>query len=151
MKPASGFVAYFSSFDFGGDALLILVDREAIDWLMLQFDHVSRNPNGSGCLPFVIGDGHPIESDGKCLIRVQLGALAEGSHLVRKSESSFDWMISSTAAKHYRDLLSGMLDPRPGHQYLDPDNSPPAPVVIIARDEYDRDWVRQVKLRNEAK
>jgi hypothetical protein len=144
MKTGSRFVAYLPSFN-GNDTLLILVDDETIDWLISQFDRLSSGPS------FVIGDGNPIESDGKCLIQVEQGGPAEGSELVRASEHCFKWSVSTSAAEHYRQVLSGMLETRPGHQYLDPDNCPAAPVVIVSRGEYDADWVRRMKLRNEAK
>ncbi len=150
MKTGSGFVAFLQEFDGDDDALLILADRETLDWLMSQFGRISNTPIGARASSFVIGDGHPVESDGRCLIIVELGDNADGDRLFRESENTFKWSISRHLAHHYRELLSGMLGPKAGHQYLDAADRP-SPVVIVSRDEYDADWVRGMKLRNEAK
>ena len=150
VKTGSGFVAYLREFEHGDDALLILANYETIDWLMSQFGRLSDTPIRAGYPSFVIGDGNPVESDGQCLITVDLGNQTEGGQLVRQSENTFNWSVSRRLAHHYRELLSGMFEPKPGHQYLD-DESRPEPVVIVSRDEYDADWVRRMKLRNEAK
>jgi len=147
-KTVSRFIAYLPSFDFGNDALLILADYETIDWLMSQFGRLSNTPVGSDCPSFIIGDGNPVGSDGRCLLLVELENLADGSRLMRESEKTFRWRVSRSSANHYRELLSGMFAPHPGHQYLDNDT---APGIMVSRDEYDTDWVRRMKLRNEAK
>jgi hypothetical protein len=143
-KTGNRFLAYLPSFK-GADALLLLADYETIDWLMSQFQRLSNTPSGSSCPSFVIGDGEPVESDGRCLLVVKLDNQADGSYLIRESETTFGWSVSRSSANHYRELLSGILVPRPGHQYLDPDNSPPAPVVIVSRDEYEPDTFRRPK------
>jgi hypothetical protein len=139
------FVAYVPSFNLGDDALLLLVDSETIEWLMAQFGRLSNTPVGSGCPSSFIGDGNPVESDGCCLLVIELEDQTESSRLIRKSENTFNWSVSRSSANHYRDLLSGLLVPLPGHQYLDPDNSPLAPVVIVSRDEYEPDTFRGAK------
>ena len=139
------FVAYVPSFHFGDDALLILADYETIDWLMSQFGHLANTPLGATCPSFVIGDGNPVESDGRCLLVVELENQTEGSRLVRKSENTFSWSVSRSSANHCRELLSGMLVAQPGHQYLEPDNCPPAAVVIVSKDEYEPDTFRTAK------
>ena len=144
-KIGNRFVAYVPSFDFGDDALLILVDSETIDWLMSQFGRLSNTAVGATCPSFVIGDGNPVESDGRCLLVVELKNQTNGSRLIRKSETTFSWTVSRSSANHCRELLSGMLVPHPGHQYLDLDNCPPAPVVIASKDEYEPDTFRTAK------
>jgi hypothetical protein len=143
-KTGNQFVAYVPSFNFGDDALLILADSETIDWLMSQFGRLANIPVGSSSPSFVIGDGNPVESDGRCLLVVELENQAEGSRLIRTSENTFSWSVSRSSANHCRELLSGMLVPHPGHQYLDPDNSP-APVVIVSKGEYELDTFRIAK------
>jgi len=143
MKKGNRFVAYLPGFNFGADALLILADSETIDWLMTQFGRLSGIATESSCPSFLVGDGNPIESDGHCLLIVEQGNQAEGSWLVRESDGVFRWSVSRSSADHYRELLSGISEPRPRHHYLDPNNSPPAPVVIVSRDEYDADFFRQ--------
>ena len=144
-KTGNRFVAYVPSFNFGDDALLILADSEAIDWLMSQFDRLSNAPDGSNRPSFIIGDGNPVESDGRCLLIVELENQTEGSRLIRKSEQTFSWSVSRSSANHCRELLSGMLAPHPCHQYLDPDNCPSAPVVIVSKGEYEPDTFRTAK------
>jgi hypothetical protein len=140
-----GFVAFVPSFNFGDDALLILADSETIDWLMSRFGRLSDTPVGATCDSFMVGDGNPVESDGRCLLIVELENQADGSRLIRKSENTFSWRVSRSSASHYRELLSGMLVPQPGHQYLDPDNCPPAQVVIVSKGEYEPDTFRTAK------
>jgi hypothetical protein len=144
-KEGNRFVVYLPSFNFGSDALLILADFETIDWLMSQFGELSNAPDGSSGRSFTIGDGNPFESDGRCLLVVKLDDQARGSQLIRESENTFGWTLSRAAANQYRELLSGMLVPNPGHQYLDPDNSPPAPVVIVSQGEYEPETFRYQK------
>jgi hypothetical protein len=126
-KTGNRFVAYVPSFNFGDDALLILVDSETIDWLMSQFGRLSNTPVGSSRPSFVIGDGNPVESDGRCLLVVELENQTEGSRLIRTSENNFSWSVSRSSANHYRELLSAMWKPHPCHQYLDPDQLPSRP------------------------
>lgn len=144
MKTGNGFVAYLPGFK-GSDALLILADSETIDWMMAQFGRLSSAPVGSVYPPFPIGDGNPIESDGLCLLVVELENQAEGSRLIQDSDGTFRWSVSRLSAGHYRELLSGISEPHPAHQYLDSGNSPPAPVVIVSRDEYDAETFRRLQ------
>lgn len=137
MEIGNVFVVYVASFDFGADAILLLVDQETVGWLMSQFGRLSNTPVGSSCSSFIIGDGHPVASDGRCVLTIELNDEPGcSSQLRRRTESSFAWSVSRSSANHYQDLLSGMLAPGPCHQYLEPDNSPPAPVFIVSRGEY---------------
>jgi hypothetical protein len=144
MKENIPFVAYLPSFHFGDDALLLLVDQSTIAWLMSRFGELAHTPVESKTAGFAIGDGKPIESGGRCIISVELNHQANRNELNRISETTFRWILSPSSAAHYRDLLSGMSDSTsPCHQYLDPDNAPPAPVVIVSLDEYDPETFRQ--------
>jgi hypothetical protein len=143
MKEKIPFVAYLPSFK-GDDALLILVDQSTIAWLMSRFGECAHTPVESKNAGFVIGDGKPFESAGRCIISVELNHQANRSELTRTSETTFRWILSPNSAANYRDLLSGMSDSTsPCHQYLDPDNAPPAPVVIVSLDEYEPETFRQ--------
>lgn len=139
-KPIS-FLTYVPAFDFGSDAILLLADYYTIAWLIREFSDLLASPIAEGCL-FVIGNGQPVVSDGHCTIVVRLDRDAHASELVRKSPTEFEWSVSRSVAEHYRDLLSGLLTQTPGHQYLEPRNSPPAPVLIVSRDEYSLDQFR---------
>lgn len=137
------FVAYVPSFK-GDDALLILVDQSTIAWLMSRFGELAHTPLESKSAGFVIGDGKPIESGGRCIISVELNHQAKRSELTKISETTLRWILSPASADHYRNLLSGMSDSTSQcHQYLDPDNVPPAPVVIVSLDEYEPETFRQ--------
>jgi hypothetical protein len=158
------FIAHFDGWK-SGEVLLILVDNEITRWLMARFEQLAEVTAGSQCPAFVLGDGNPVESDGRCLLTVELSERESGNELVRNSHNSWRWSVSQSAASNFRYLVSGMLAHRESaiphvralrsasgsegscHQYLDPDNCPPAPTVEISRGEYDseqiRRWVRQ--------
>jgi hypothetical protein len=145
MKERTPFVAFVPSFK-GDDALLLLVDQATIIWLISRFRELAVAPVESRGATFAIGDGAPVESDGQCIIYVESNHQANGSELSRKSESTFHWILSPGSADHCRELLSGMSEGTyPCHQYLDPDNAPPAPVVIVSLDEYEVDTFRRPK------
>jgi hypothetical protein len=143
MKEKIPFVAHLPSFK-GDDALLMLVDQSTITWLMSRFGELADTPVESKSAGFVVGDGKPIKSGGRCIISVELNHQASRSELTRISETTFSWILAPSSAAHYRDLLSGMSGSKsPCHQYLDPDNAPPAPVVIVSLDEYEPETFRQ--------
>ena len=78
-------------------------------------------------------------------ILLQAGAAAAVAQ-VQQSPTTFRWILSARSAGHYADLLSGMSNSEaPCHQYLDPDNTPPAPVVIVSLDEYEVSDFRRTK------
>jgi hypothetical protein len=147
MKENIPFVAHRTSFNFGDDALLMLVDHETIAWLSSKFAELACTPVDSRSATFVIGDGKPIQSDGQCTVFVELNQQASGSELIAESPITFRWIISAGSANHYKELLSEMVKAEvPCHQYLDPDNTPPAPVVIVSLDEYEVDDLRRTKV-----
>ena len=146
MKENFPFLALVPSFNFGDDALLLLADHSTIVWLMSRFEALARIPVELRSAAFVIGDGKPVQSDGQCTIVVESTHHAKGSELIRKSESTFRWILSPGSADRYRDLLSVMSDSVfPCHQYLDPDNASHAPVVIVSLGEYQVDAFRRQK------
>ena len=146
MKETIPFVVHLPRFNFGEDALLLLADNSTIAWLISRFGELADHPVETVGSAFVIGDGEPVRSDGQCLIFVELNYQAKGSELIRQSPTTFRWILSISSASHYRDLLSGMSESRsPCHQYLDPDNAPPAPVVVVSFDEYQADAFRRAK------
>ena len=112
MSSRTRFAAFLPSFNFGEDALLILADSETIDWLTAQFDRLSNARPGSSRSSFVIGDGKPVESDG-CSIVVEASDRLEGSQLERKSDGSYYWSLSCTAAHRYKELVSSLSTSEP--------------------------------------
>jgi hypothetical protein len=146
MKKNIPFVAHLPSFNFGDDALLLLADHESIAWLSSKFEELARTTTESHSATFVIGDGKPIQSDGQCTVFVELDHQASGSKLIAESPIAFRWSLSAGAANHYRELLSEIVKAEARcHQYLDPGNAPPAPVVIVSLDEYEADAFRRTK------
>lgn len=140
METVKPFVAYVASLDFGNDAILLLADHETVGWLMSQFGRLSKTPVGSSSPSIIIGDGDPVASEGRCILTIELNdELGCSSQLMRGSECVFAWSVSRSSAARYQGLLSGMLVPIPCHQYLEPDNCPPAPVFIVSRGEYQLD------------
>jgi len=148
MKENISFVAHLPSFK-GDETLLLLVDHETIAWLSSRFAELARTPIESKNASFVIGDGKPIQSDGQCTVFVELNHEASGSELVAESPTTFSWILSAGSASHYVDLLSEMVKATvPCHQYLDPDNCPPAPVVMVSLEEYEADDFRHRKVQS---
>jgi hypothetical protein len=154
------FIAHFDAWK-GGEVLLILVDDEITQWLMARFEQLTDSAVGSRCPAFVVGNGNPVESDGRCVLIVQLSGRESCNELIRDSQNSWRWSVSRSAANNFRYLLCGMLDFRESlpvlmsahrsaaglegscHQYLDPDNIPPAPTGVVSRGEYDSEQVRR--------
>jgi hypothetical protein len=147
MKEPTPFLAYLPAFSFGDDALVLIADPSTINWLVSRFGELASTAVDSNNAGFVIGNGKPVESDEQCIISFELSHRANGSELVRESETRFRWILSPSSANHYRDLLSGMSESQhPCHQYLDPDNSPPAPGLIVTFGEYEADAFRRRKV-----
>ena len=148
MKENIPFIAHVPSFNFGDDAILLLADHATIAWLSSKFTEFASIPVESTGALFVIGDGKPVQSDGQCIIFVELNHQANGSELTIESPTTFHWILSAGSADHYRELLSEMVKADdPCHQYLDPDNAPPAPIVIVSLDEYEADDFRRTKVQ----
>jgi hypothetical protein len=141
IEKTGSFLTYVQGFDFGSDAILLIADYYAVTWLMREFADLLTRPSTEGS-SFIIGNAQPVTSDGHCEITICLNDDVQANELVRKSATEFEWSISRSAVEHYRNLLSGMLTPAPNHQYLEPGNSPPAPVLIVSRDEYSLDQFR---------
>jgi hypothetical protein len=92
---------------------------------------------------FTIGDGNPIGSDGRCIVDVKMRQVTRGNELLTISHGRFLWLMSRSSAIYFGHLLAGMLSfKKPCHQYLEPDNSPPAPVIIVSKDQYTIEQVR---------
>ena len=142
MSTHNRFIACFPSFYLGEAALLLSVDNEAIEWLMSCFGQLSAAPLGTSRPRFLIGDGNPVESDGRCLLVVQPDNQEGATRLFRTAPNEFCWSVSQRSAHHFQALLGGLLKSEtPGHQYLDSDD-PLSPVVIVSRDEYGIDKIR---------
>jgi hypothetical protein len=134
------FIAHFNGWK-GGEVILLVVDHEGVPGLISQFERLAAEaPPESGPAQFVLGDGNPVESDGRCLLRVELNQHLNGSHVTRISQGVWHWSVSRVAADKFRALLSGLSVPEPGHQYLDNDSGP---TVEVSRGEYGVDFVRR--------
>jgi hypothetical protein len=136
----SPFIAHLEGWK-GGEVFLLVVDQHGVQWLASQFERIAKASIESMLVQFVLGDGHPVESDGRCLVFVELNQNSNGSQIARISPGAWRWSVSRSAADKFRTLLSGMLDPHAGHQYLDPDNDE-GPTVEVSRGEYEVDKVR---------
>lgn len=142
MKENIPFLAHLFSFKGHDEVLLLLADHPTITSLVSQLAVFASTRIESKRPTFVIGDGNPVQSDGQCIIFVELNHQSSGSELVRQTRNTFRWSLSPGSADHYRDLLSGMLKSQvPCHQYLEPDNVQ-APVVIVSLGEYEVDAFR---------
>jgi hypothetical protein len=103
---------------------------------------IATAPLGTSCPRFFIGDGNPVESDGRCLLVVQPDNQEGAIRLFRPAPDEFRWTVSQRSAHHFQALLAGLLKSEtPGHQYLDSDDLS-SPVVIVSRDEYGTDKIR---------
>jgi len=160
MKSKRGsFVARLSGWEGQYEVILIVTDDETLKWLTARFGRFAAEPSPSTCPPFLIGDGNPIDSDGRCRIEVVLEEEGTESRIEELSTGSWRWSVTRAAAGLFRDRIAlirefrgpsqenvrrakrGLLDSC--HDYLDPANHPPAPTVIISRGEYTVESLRR--------
>lgn len=135
------FIAHLKEWK-GGEVLLLVTDQEGVRWLASQFERLASASLQSVPPQFVLGDGNPVESDGRCLVLVELSAESNGSRIVRADPSGWRWSVSRPAANNFQNLLSGMLAEHGCHQYLDADNDD-APKFEVSLGEYEIDLVRE--------
>lgn len=139
----NSFVVHLTSFNGNDEALLLLADKSTIGWLVSQLGEFASARAESQNLAFVIGDGNPVESDGKCIISVELIHQANGGTLVQESQNTFRWSLSPTLADRYRRRLSPMLESQsPCHQYLE-FGAAPELIVMVSLGEYDANAFRR--------
>jgi hypothetical protein len=92
----------------------------------------------------VVGNGEPIGSPDNIEIRFSVIADAAESRLIENKRNKFSWFITDETASSFSEKCSNLCravqrcaDSSGGfHQYLDPENSPPAPVLMISLHEY---------------
>jgi hypothetical protein len=134
------FIAYLDGWR-SGEVLLLIVDNEGVEWLMSRFEHLGADGlDESNGAEFVLGDSNPVESDGRCLVRVELNHKSNDSRITRVSQSAWLWSVSRSAADIFRARLSGMSLEHACHQYLDSDEGP---AVEVSIGEYEIDIVRR--------
>jgi len=145
------FIAYDKDYLDGEGAFLIVVDGDAIRWLSYNFEKLLAQDSLAATPIFVIGNGDPIESDGRCLVSVMPDRERKGTRICQVSETQYNWTVSEGSVHRYVGLLQGLDGGtgQAGHQYLDSDD-PASPTVIVSRGEYDVDWVRTRILKNSA-
>lgn len=140
MNADCGFIGYLPSFHFGEAAILISVDAESLKWLISRFQELASPAPRAG--EFMLGDGNPIESDGRLLVTVRAGQCEEGARLVRVASDRFDWIISRESAQRFDKLLLGLFSRHTAaHQYLDSGDRA-SPTVIVSKGEYPIDKIR---------
>jgi hypothetical protein len=145
----SNFIAYVRNFYYGEPAFLLSVDGNSIEWMMSRFEALaSSNPDGAS---FVLGDGNPIASDGRCLFTVQKADQENCTRVAIAEPGKYCWIISAKSAERFRALLSGLMKSKSAaHQYLDSDDLG-SPVVIASKGEYSRKTIRSwLELTNSA-
>lgn len=121
------FLTYQPSFK-GNETILLLCDNQTIAWLIQQFEQFDG---------FVLGDGKPVGSDGRCIVIAEPHGEVTCSRIAQERTNYFRWVISPDSANRYRSLLLAMLETdKPCHQYLDADDNI-SPVVMISRGEYE--------------
>ena len=86
MKKNIPFVVHLFSFKGNDEVLLLLADRPTISWLMSQLSEFACTRIELRRPTFVIGDGHPVQSDGQCIISVELNHQGNGGKLVQDAE-----------------------------------------------------------------
>jgi hypothetical protein len=153
-------VTYQSNFHGEDQVILLLIDYETLDWLISQFGQFAQTAPLVTPRSFIIGDGNPVESERDTLVSVRLVDWPLGNQLIQAEGHRFIWWVSRVAAGRFSSLLAGMLRheeaeppnlralgsaaPLEGgcHQYLDPDNAPPVPVVMVSLGEYHMELFR---------
>jgi hypothetical protein len=137
MISTNQFLVYSPFQNFGDPALLLVLDNEGIEWLIFCLQQLAEL-GGDGS--FVLGDGHPVGSDNRCVVNARFSEESSGAHLVCTKHCEFDWTLSRQSTRRFGDLLRGLRDADHGHQYLDNDEGP---TVIVSKGEYEVDTIRK--------
>lgn len=132
MERAS--VIRLKDFKWDADTLLIISDRNSSTWLADSFERLAVTTSDEDA-SMTIGDGDPVLSpDG---IQIRIGVIKSSDDGLKEQEpNKFSWAISRETARGFSEKVRELVD-RPGRNYLDPSNSPPAPVVMVSVGEYE--------------
>ena len=134
----SSFLIFTSSY---GDeaAFIVACDDVGLRWLSRSLHEIAEGR------PFTIGDGHPVDSDGKCIVEVSASPIANTTAITRTGAVTFRWSMPAKQADDYAYLIEGMIEfPDACHQYLEtalPDN----PVILVSKGEYDTEALRKMR------
>ncbi len=120
-------------------AFILACDDVVLRWLSQS----SRNLANSG--PFAIGNGHPVHSDGKCVIEVRASPDENHAAMTSTAAGRFDWTVPPSRADQHADLINGMASfPNACLQYLEAPQSE-VPIVVISKGEYSIELLRRMR------
>jgi hypothetical protein len=133
MEKAS--VIRLKNFKWDDDTLLIISNRDSSTWLADNFQKLAIAAN-AGDASMTIGNGEPIGSPDGVEISVRVADGEADNRLEEHDRNKFFWALSRETALAFSGKVRRLIDGS-GHNYLDPSNSPPAPVVMVSTGEYE--------------
>jgi len=122
-------------FKWDADTLLIISNRDCSTWLADNFQRLATATNADDA-SMTIGNGEPIGSPDGVEIRICITDGETDDGLKEHDRNKFSWALTRESAFDFSEKIRVLID-APGHNYLDPSNSPPAPVVMVSAGEYE--------------
>jgi hypothetical protein len=127
-----------------GPTFLLACDATGLDWLTCRFGEFSTSPANSN---FLVGDGSPIASDGKCQLTITLTDERNRQPISPKRKVTFIWRISREDSVEATEMLSVMRDSNsPCHQYFR-NGSGPYQTLVVTKNEEPIDLIRAMRDR----
>jgi hypothetical protein len=144
MKQCNNLFAHVSSYRNEGEAIVFSCDMEGLRYLWNLFGQRLSDDTFDS---FEVGADSAMPSDGKCYLTIVKVQSSNQTQILQKSQTHFEWFVSSELAGKYRDRLADMLmASTPCHQYLDVDDIS-SPIVIVTFCEYPIDVLRAMRDR----
>ena len=129
------------NFKMNDDVLLLVSNQRATRWLADGFGLLASQGVGSEAM--VVGNGELVGSPDHIEIRFSVIADSAESRLIEGQPNRFSWWITDKMASSFSEKCSKLCSAVERanssggfHQYLDPENSPLAPVFMISLQEY---------------
>jgi hypothetical protein len=121
-------------FKWNDDTLLILTNAKSTAWLANGLQRLA-DENDDSVTSLIVGNGKPIWSPDEIEISIFIFRDAAADGLEENTANKFSWGISRETALEFAGKVSA-LSGAAAHQYLDPSNCHPAPVVMVSSNEY---------------
>ncbi len=133
-------------FKWNDDTLLILTNWASTDWLATSLQRLA-DEDDAAVTSVTIGNGKPIWSPDEIEIRIFIYRDAADDGLKESAANKFSWGISRETAREFAGKV-GVLSNAAAHQYLDPSNCHPAPVVMVSSNEYSLEHLLELRAKS---
>jgi hypothetical protein len=125
-----------------GPTFLLACDATGIDWLRCRFAEFSVAPANSS---FVVGNGNPIASDGRCELTITLAEAGSRQLISAQRNMTFIWRIPREDSEEVATKLSILRDTNvPCHQYFG-DGGGPYQTIVVTKNEEPIDLIRAMR------